>query len=443
MPGTLQTRSPKNMSEDLIVDVSQNWQQRLDQIMETMRELSTQSDPQSMVREYYARMRQVNPHIDRRLAMSRRGLTYPEFRITRYSEWDEEINPWKEPDRLPWLSGGVLADLIYGNEPRIINDLVVAPDDPAAEYLSEQRSLQAIPLMDQGMSLNMSLHTRRVPNGFSHEKLPEAVWLANLFGRATNALVLAGRLKDAYEEIDRELKAVARIQRSLLPIRLPDIPHMTLAAHYQTARRAGGDYYDFFPMADDKWGILIADVSGHGTPAAVMMAVMHSIAHAFPGKTISPAPMLNYLNQKLCQHYVGTSGIFVTAFYAIFDPQTFRLTYSSAGHNPPRWRAAQGSKIQPLDDAQHFPLGITTDFNAVEATIDLQPGDQVILYTDGIVEATNADKELFGNDRLDCELLGSTSDPEEMIMSLLKSINLFTAGSPLSDDQTVVIFRLD
>ena len=144
------------MTEELAPQPSQSWQERLAQIMETMRELSTQTDPQSMVHEYYERMRQVNPHIDRRLSMSRRGLTYPQFRITRYSEWDVEINPWKETARLPLLSGGILAELIYGNEARIINDLVVAPDDPAAEYLSEQRSLQALPLMDQGLSLNIS-----------------------------------------------------------------------------------------------------------------------------------------------------------------------------------------------------------------------------------------------------------------------------------------------
>ena len=427
------------MPDDVIDDAPQNWQQRLSQIMETMRELSTQTDPQAMVREYYERMRQVNPHIDRRLAVSRRGLTYPEYRITRYSEWDEDINPWKEPDRLPWLSGGILADLIYGNEPRIINDLVCPPDDPAAEDLSEQRSLQAIPLMDQGMSLNMSLHTRRVPNGFSYEHLPEAVWLANLFGRATNNLVLAGRLKEAYEEIDRELKAVARIQRSLLPTRLPEIPFLKLAAHYQTARRAGGDYYDFFPMADGRWGMLIADVSGHGTPAAVMMAVMHSIAHAYPGTAISPGLMLNYLNQKLCQHYVGTSGTFVTAFYAIFDPQSFRLTYSSAGHNPPRWKSTERGQIHSLENAQHYPLGITTEFAAIEATVTLSPGDHLILYTDGIVEASNPDKELFGMDRLDCELTSSTNDPENMISSLMNTLNLFTGGAPPSDDRTVVI----
>src|SRR5207253_1299364 len=103
------------------------------------------------------------------------------------------------------------------------------------------------------------------------------VWLSNLFGRATHNLVLAEELRQAYEAVDRELVAVADIQRSLLPAKLPKIPTMDLAAHYQTSRRAGGDYYDFFPLAEGKWGIIVADVSGHGTPAAVLMAITHCI----------------------------------------------------------------------------------------------------------------------------------------------------------------------
>ena len=420
----------------------QSWQQRLAQIMETMRELSNQTDPQAMVREYYARMREVNPHIDRRLAISRRGLEYPAFRITRYSEWSDDINPWKEQSRLPLLSGGLLAELIYGNEPRIINDLQFSPEDPAAEYLSEQRSLQTIPLMDQGKSMNMSLHTRRVSDGFSHERLPEAVWLANLFGRATNNLVLAGQLKSAYEEIDRELKAVARIQRSLLPKQLPNITNLRLAAHYQTAQRAGGDYYDFFPLNDDQWGILIADVSGHGTPAAVMMAVMHSIAHAYSGPNSCPSQMLTYLNEKLCSHYVGETGTFVTAFYAIFDPKSLRLKYASAGHNPPRLRSCDGGQIQALDRAQSLPLGVSATFEKREATVTLCRGDQLIFYTDGIVEATSPQRELFGTDRLDAELSACTSEPQEIIESLMKSLELFTVGAVPSDDRTVVVGKV-
>ncbi len=421
---------------------SKPWQERLSHIMETMRELSTQTDPQEMVQQYYERMRQVNPHVDRRLALSRRGLAFPKFRITRFSEWQHPINPWKEPEKLPVLSGGILAELIYGNEPRIINDLVLAADDPAREYLAGMRSLQAIPLLENGESVNMTFHAMRTPDGFSEEHLPEAVWLANLFGRATNNLVLAERVKAAYEEIDRELLAVASIQRSLLPEQLPNIPELKLAAHYQTARRAGGDYYDFFPLPHGSWGLLIADVSGHGTPAAVMMAVMHSIAHSFSGPPNLPSEMLNFLNTKLNEHYLGDSGTFITAFYAIFHPDSRALTYSSAGHNPPRRRSCTRGEVTALDQAQRFPLGVVPSLNAINATVQLQSGDQLIFYTDGIIEAANSSGELFGTDRLDAELSRCSSEPDEIIASLLNALEQHTVGAAPSDDRTVVVAKV-
>lgn len=430
------------MSQEMVSSTPHAWQMRLAQIMETMQELSIQTDPQAMVKQYYERMRLVNPQIDRRLAMSRRGLEYPWYRITRYSEWDDDINPWTEQARLPLLSGGILAELIYGNEPRIINDLNVHPDDPAAEYLSEQRSLQAIPLMDQGQSLNMSLHTRHVVDGFSHDHLAEAVWLANLFGRATNNLVLARQLKAAYEVIDQELKAVARIQRSLLPTKLPEIPHLSLAAHYRTARRAGGDYYDVFHLADGHWGLLIADVSGHGTPSAVIMAVIHSIAHAYPGPPGSPGLMLSYLNARLCQYYVGDGGTFVTAFYGVFDSQALTLTYSSAGHNPPRLRSGAGNEIQSLDQAQTLPLGVTTQFAAPEAKVALRAGDLLVLYTDGIVEAANSKMELFDTDRLDAELSTCTDDPNAVVTAIVNAVDRHAQGADPFDDRTIVVCKV-
>ncbi len=430
------------MSKHEIPFESKPWQERLSHIMETMRELSTQTDPQEMVQQYYNRMKQVNPHVDRRLALSRRGLSYPRYRITRFSEWKNPINPWKEPGKLPVLSGGILAEMIYGNEPHIINDLVLAPDDPAKEYLDGMRSLQAIPLLESGEAVNMTFHAMRTPNGFSEEHLPEAVWLANLFGRATNNLVLAERVKAAYEEVDRELRAVASIQRSLLPAQLPNVPGLKLAAHYQTARRAGGDYYDFFPLPDGSWGMLIADVSGHGTPAAVLMAVTHSIAHSFPGPATPPSEMLNYLNAKLCEHYFSDSGTFITAFYAIYHPQQRTLTYSSAGHNPPRVRSCERGEITALDQAQRFPLGVIPSMNAIDAMVQLHPGDQLIFYTDGIIEASNSDGELFGTHRMDAELSRCSSEPDEIITSLLAALETHTSGAPPSDDRTVIVAKV-
>src|SRR5207253_7762709 len=170
-------------------------------------------------------------------ALSRRDLAPPAYRITRSSRWREEINPWKQPDRLPLLTGGLLGELIYGDQPRLIDDLDVGPDDPAFEYLDGMRSLVAIPHYDQGVALNMVVLLRREANGFDPEQLPEMVQTNNLYGRATQNLVLAERVKEAYEALDQEMRVVADLQRSLLPDPLPAIPTMAVAAHYQTSRR--------------------------------------------------------------------------------------------------------------------------------------------------------------------------------------------------------------
>ena len=195
--------------------------------------------------------------------------------------------------------------MIYGDEPRLIEDIApfLADDDPAFEYLAGFRSLMAIPHYDQGVGLNMVIMLQPEPGGFDPEKFPEWCWVSSLFGRVTHNLLLREELKQAYEIVERELKVVADIQRSLLPQVLPKVPTLELASYYRTSRWAGGDYYDFFPLPDDRWGILIADVSGHGTPAAVMMAITHSLAHSLPGPADPPAALLSHVNQQLSRHY--------------------------------------------------------------------------------------------------------------------------------------------
>jgi phosphoserine phosphatase RsbU/P len=418
-----------------------NWEERLTAVMEMMREMSKQTDPQLMVQQYAARMKRFR-RIDRSISLSRRDLPSPQVKITRSTAWEDSVNPWNEPEKLPILNGGILSELIYGDEPRIIEDFCVSPDDPAAPFLEGFSSLVAIPLLDQGVALNMVIHLRRESGTFDPELLPEHVWTANLFGRATNSLVLADKVKSAYEEIDREMKAVAAIQRSLLPAKLPDVPSLHLAANYETARRAGGDYYDFIPLGQGLLGILIADVSGHGTPAAVMMAVMHSIVHNYPGDPLPPSRLLAFLNQKLVQHYVGENGTFVTAFYGIFDPSTRVLTYSCAGHNPPLMRRCSQQEVTRLDGAQQMPLGVMEETTFANHSEQLRPGDQIIFYTDGITEAANADGEMFGTARLDDVLSGCSSEPAEIIESVRQQLHAHTDGAAPRDDQTLVVARI-
>jgi sigma-B regulation protein RsbU (phosphoserine phosphatase) len=215
-----------------------------------------------------------------------------------------------------------------------------------------------------------------------------------------------------------------------------------LAANYETARRAGGDYYDFIPLGQGLLGILIADVSGHGTPAAVMMAVMHSIVHNYPNDPAPPSELLTFLNQKLLAHYVGVNGTFVTAFYGIYDPKTRRLTYSSAGHNPPRMRRCGNQTVYALDGAQQLPLGVLDDPQFVSHTEQLEPGDQIVFYTDGITEAISPDGELFGTDRLDKALAACGAEPAEIVERVLNHVEAHTGGTPARDDRTLVVARV-
>lgn len=126
------------------------------------------------------------------------------------------------------------------------------------------------------------------------------------------------------------------MQRSLLPQELPDILGVELAAEYLTSHAAGGDLYDLASMADGSWGIFIADVSGHGTPAAVIMAITHALAHAHPGPPDPLVPFDDLFNQRLSRDYTPRTPAFVTAFYGVYNPTTRTLTYCNAGHPPPR-----------------------------------------------------------------------------------------------------------
>ncbi len=427
-----------------IMNGSRPWNERLKFIVDVMREMSRQTDPQLMVKTYVARMRNVMPS-DGFISLSRRDLPAPHYRITRSSLWNEDINPWKNPDILPTFEHGLLGRLIYGDEPVIIDDLEALEgleSDPAAQYFHGHRSLIAMPLFDGGQALNMVVMLSRNPGAFPREQLPERVWMSNLFGRATQNLVLSEQVRSAYETVDRELRAVADIQRSLLPSRLPDIPTLQWAAHYQTSRRAGGDYYDFFPLPDGQWGVLMADVSGHGTPAAVLMAITHSIAHTGGDPKMPPSRLMRFVNERLCHAYTMDSGNFVTAWYAVYEPRAHRLTYCNAGHPAPRLRDATDHIVRPLQSVPSLPLGIDADETYADDTVILRPRDSVILYTDGITEARSRGRELLGTERLDDVLGRCDGTPEETVAEILAAVNAFTGDASPIDDQTLLVAKV-
>ena len=147
-----------------------DWERRLGDIMRMMRETSQHSDPQAMVAAYGRHVMSMNP-VDGFVAISRRDLDSPKFRVTRHSGWTENINPWQQRDRLPILAGGLLGKLLYDGEPRIIDDVVLDDGDPAAEYLGDHRSLMAVPHLERGEAVNMFVSLRKAPAAFDKREI--------------------------------------------------------------------------------------------------------------------------------------------------------------------------------------------------------------------------------------------------------------------------------
>jgi sigma-B regulation protein RsbU (phosphoserine phosphatase) len=301
-----------------------------------------------------------------------------------------------------------------------------------------------MPQYDNGEALNLTALLFPPGKEMDPTLLPMIYLQSALFGRGTQNQVLRNQLASALKSLDRELQTVGEIQRSLLPGCLPEIAGFELAAHYQTSARAGGDYYDFFPLADGAWGLFIADVSGHGTPAAVLMAITHAIAHAKPNTHTPPAALLNYLNERLAKAYTR-GGTFVTAFYAVLNPVNRTVTYSRAGHNPPR--LVRGDKVMSFDGAGGLPLGIIGRQVYEETTVQLKPRDLLLLYTDGITEAMapangGGNRELFGLERLDLLLLECKSTGAgECIDKIRANVTAFAQTALPSDDQTLIAIR--
>lgn len=254
-------------------------------------------------------------------------------------------------------------------------------------------------------------------------------------------------IKKAQEEhsqltsIQNDLHVAQEIQETILPKTMPAFGdsirnHFDLSASMKAAKYVGGDFYDFFKIDDTRLGLIIADVSGKGVPAAIYMAISRTILRTVALSCPSCADCLRQANGILCHDSVGD--MFVTVFYGILDLNTGHIKYSNAGHNPPvliRHGEDTASLLEPTGD---IALGAVQDLCYTEKETILAPGDSLLLYTDGVTEAVNAGNMFFGTRRL----LGTCSEktvedsPKSLIDRINTSLAEFTAGTPQSDDIT-------
>ncbi len=240
--------------------------------------------------------------------------------------------------------------------------------------------------------------------------------------------------------IDGELHVARQVQERLIPRRAPRIPGFKLAALWRPAREVSGDFYDFIPLAYRRWGLVIADVSDKGMPAALFMATARSILRASAIAEMDASAAVAHANRVLCAD--ATQGMFVTLFFAILDPRTRQLTYVNAGHNPPILLRAQEPRVEYLGRTA-LPLGLFADTPIRAQQVSLRENDVLVLYTDGVTEATNATGELYGEARL-IELIRQKAGTRTSALerAVDASILEFTGNRPLADDVTLVALNV-
>ena len=239
------------------------------------------------------------------------------------------------------------------------------------------------------------------------------------------------------ERVEQELRVAQRIQHALLPRDLPELEGWKIAYDYRPAREVGGDFYDFLPLSDGRLGVIIGDVSGKGIPAALVMANTQSVLRAIARRgDIAPGRVLAEANEVLFTYL--PPNMFATCFYAVLDPTEGRLRYANAGHNLPCcWHEGLATDLR----ASGMPLGLmpTMDYEEKERT--LAPGDGVLLYSDGLIEAHDPQREMFGTSRM-VEFVGANSGKATLIDSLLAELKQFAGeGWEQEDDITMLTLQ--
>ena len=248
----------------------------------------------------------------------------------------------------------------------------------------------------------------------------------------------------------RELTIGRKMQLAMLPQVMPDIPGWQFAAHYQSAWQVGGDFYDFIDLADSEkssgsdpsqkqLGLVIADVTGKGVPAALIMAMARTLFRAESGKAQSTASVMEQVNKHILSD--SRAPLFLSALYAILDTDTGLLNYASAGHNPPLCLRAATGQIEELP-APGYLLGAFRGVQFTEQETALAPGDILVLYTDGVSEARDDGSRFFGEERLkEATLSAADCTAEEIVETIVSSVSSFTGPIDQADDLTILIAK--
>ncbi len=313
-------------------------------------------------------------------------------------------------------------------------------DSGALTALREAGVALVVPLVSQGELIGtLNLGPRLSEQEYSTD---DRRLLTTLAAQAAPAIRVAQLVREQANEaaererLEQEMRVATLIQQQFLPRQLPNLPHWQIAAYYGPARAVGGDFYDFIEMRDGRIGIAVGDVTDKGVPAALVMARTHSILRAEASRSDSPGEILARANALLEPEMPAR--MFVTCLFAILEPSTGRIVMANAGHNLPYIRTDEG--VVELR-ATGMPLGLMPGIRYEETEGVIAPGSNVLLYSDGLVEAHDPGQEMFGFPRLR-EAMTIDDAGSELLDRLLEDLHTFTGADwEQEDDITLVTLR--
>jgi sigma-B regulation protein RsbU (phosphoserine phosphatase) len=315
-------------------------------------------------------------------------------------------------------------------------------DRPPSLAAAPAEKLLAVPISSDGRPLGLLVVADKENRAGGIDDFgPADARILSLFGNQAAIALENARLHREMvekEKMEREIEIAASIQRTILPTTLPAVSGVLLAAGNRPTKQVGGDFYDVYPLPDGSVAFCVADVSGKGIPAALLVSTVHACIHLL---VEAGACDLTGLVARINRHLGRFSATrkFVTLFVAVFDPKDRSLRYVNAGHNPGIWLSETGVSLLPSGGV---PIGMFEVARQVESRVVLAPGDVVVLYSDGITEAADSKDEEFGMERLTALLEAGRALPPNVLKDrIFAAVETFTRGVPQYDDQTVLVAR--
>jgi serine phosphatase RsbU (regulator of sigma subunit) len=322
---------------------------------------------------------------------------------------------------------------------------------PALKAMKEAQIKVVVPLVSQGELIGLlNLGARLSQQEYSADDRKLLNDLATQTAPAVQVAQLVRQQQQQAQErerIEQELRVARLIQQTLLPKHVPDVAGYQLAAYYQPAREVGGDFYDFLELDEDHLGLVVGDVTDKGVPAAIVMATTRTMLRASAQRLDSPGEVLKRVNDVIVRDI--PPNMFITCLYAILDLKSGLLRYANAGHDLPYRRRSTshgagggaGGGAEELR-ATGMPLGLLPGMSYEEKEIILQRGDTVLFYSDGLVEAHDPHREMFGFPRLQGLVGAHRSDGPAMVNFLLSELGRFT-GQEWEQEDDITLVTLD